>query len=101
MNHDDALARQVSRGVRFTLLWLGCTYVGAISLAPWERLNNVHAKLLLLLGLTVAALSHNLRTIGSLSTAIQRPFRWIKPVSTISSALGVGMILLGVAYLLL
>ena len=99
-NDEPSAARHAQRGLQATLLGLVFSYAGVISLAPWNRPDPAKSSLLLLMGLTIAAFSQSLRAIGRYATDVRTPRPWIKPVASLSAALGIGFSLLAVAYLL-
>jgi hypothetical protein len=101
MNNDEPSAVRHARcGLQATLIGLVLSYVGVITLEPWSKPDPAKSSLLFLIGLTIAAFSQSLRAIGRYAAAIQTPRPWIKPVASISAALGTGLSLLAVAYLL-
>lgn len=99
MTDVKPLARQVRRSLQATLVGLGLAYVGALYLAPWREPDVVNAPLLVVIGLTIAALSLSLRAVRHLAEVVPPPRSWIKPFAAISSVLGIAIALLGALYL--
>ena len=99
MIDDEPVVRQVRRGLQASLLGLIFSYGGAIYLAPWRKADDVNSTLLLVFGLTIASFSLSLRAIGRLAEAVKVPRRWLKPLSAVSSVLGLGFAVLAAAYL--
>jgi hypothetical protein len=99
MIDDEPVVRHVRRGLQASLLGLIFSYGGAVSLGPWRSPDDVNSTLLLVFGVTIASFSLSLRAIGRLAEAVKVPRPWLKPLSIVSSALGIGIAVLAAAYL--
>lgn len=98
--NDDRLVRQVRRGLQATLVGLAFSYGGTILLAPWKEPDVVNARVLLVLGITIGSFSLSLGALGIVAEGVEMSRPWIKPVSAVSFALGLGIVALAAVYLL-